>query len=103
MVNLIDTEGETVYSQMDGLIQSVVTQISGFIRSNPNLNLHYDPAISHIVHALQEGFEPIIAGKTVLRGTELIFARWEAARQGGKVTFPLEIEGNPLLDMYDLN
>lgn len=62
---------------------------------------HYEQAIEHLVSSLSAGEEPTFSGWRVLRGTELVFACWESARCRGRVRLPLDIEGNPLEEMYE--
>jgi predicted dehydrogenase len=53
-------------------------------------------AIESVVSSLESGRSSPLAGATVLRSTELIFACWESARRGQRILFPLDIEDNPL-------
>jgi len=62
---------------------------------------HYECAIEHLVESLASGTEPLISGRSVLRGTELAFASWESTRRRGRVHLPLDIEDNPLEAMYE--
>jgi predicted dehydrogenase len=101
----IDTDGESVYSPSIGIVRAAVGKISSAVPGAPNgiatQPSHYERAIEHIVDALSEGSEPLISGRRVLRGTELVFASWQSARQRGRVHLPLEIDGNPLEAMYE--
>jgi predicted dehydrogenase len=79
-------------------------KVTGFLPGPdwpPVPQTHYERAIEHLVSCLDSGEEPIISGRQTLRGTELVFASWESARQRGRTHLPLEISGNPLEKMYE--
>jgi len=50
-----------------------------------------------LVAALKEGREPELSSKKVLQATELIFATYESARQGGRIELPLTVEDSTIL------
>ncbi|MDQ3539197.1 MAG: gfo/Idh/MocA family oxidoreductase, partial [Chloroflexota bacterium] len=50
-----------------------------------------------LVAALKEGREPELSSKKVLRATELIFATYESARQGGRIDLPLTVADSTIL------
>lgn len=60
-----------------------------------------DRAIADVVESLADGTKPELAAEHALQSTELIFAAWESARRGGRVTLPLEISDNPLEAMVE--
>ena len=41
----------------------------------------------------------MLSSRKALQATELIFATYESARRGARVTLPLEIDGSPLLEI----
>jgi len=61
----------------------------------------YERAIAEAIDALAEDRRPEICGTRSLRATELAFGVWESARRRGRVTFPLEIDDNPLDAMVE--
>lgn len=101
----IDTGGESVYSPKKGPLRMAATMVArtvpGISESVGSVPSHYHRAIEHAVGALERDEEPIISGRAVLRGTELVFASWESVRRRGTVTLPLEISDNPLEAMYE--
>ncbi len=50
-----------------------------------------------LVASLKEGREPELSSKKVIRTTELIFATYESARQGGRIDLPLTVEDSTIL------
>lgn len=99
----IDTD-ENVYGPTPGLPSAALRKITGFVPGvdwPPTPPTHYELAIEHLVSSLKTGEEPIISGRRVLRGTELVFASWESARRRGRVHLPLETDDNPLERMYE--
>ena len=99
----IDTD-ENVYAPTPGLPSTALRKVTGYLPGPdwpPAPQTHYERAIEHLVDSLDSGEEPIISGRRVLRGTELVFASWESARQRGRTHLPLEISGNPLEEMYE--
>jgi len=50
---------------------------------------------------METGREPELSARKALQATECIFATYESSRRRGRVTFPLEIEDNPLHTMLD--
>jgi UDP-N-acetylglucosamine 3-dehydrogenase len=58
-------------------------------------------AIADNVDCLTTGREPELGAKNALQSTELIFAAWESSRRRGRVTLPLDIEDNPLVQMIE--
>lgn len=62
---------------------------------------YVERAILDVVNALRDGTTPELAAENALQTTEVIFACWESARQGGRVELPLEIDDNPLQDMVE--
>ena len=96
----IDTDGETIYGPGQSRLRHVADKLTDVI---PALSLplggqptHYERAIEHVVSSLETGAEPLISGRRVLRGTELVFACWESTRRRGRVDLPLDITDNPL-------
>lgn len=57
--------------------------------------------MADVVDAIKTGRDSMMNSKNALRATEQIFACWESARRRGKVTLPLDIEDNPLVDMIE--
>ena len=57
--------------------------------------------IADVVDCFRSGRECMMNARNALRATEQIFACWESARRRGKVTLPLDIDDNPLLDMVE--
>jgi predicted dehydrogenase len=49
------------------------------------------------VEALEEGREPELSSRKVIKATELIFATYESARQGGRIDLPLTAEDSFIL------
>ncbi|MFO7927217.1 MAG: Gfo/Idh/MocA family protein [Halobacteriota archaeon] len=101
----IDTDNETVYSYSPDIKTAAVKKLVGVLPieierfSDPPT--HYERAIEHLVSSLSSGDEPIISGRSVLRGTELVFASWQSVRQRGRAHLPLDIDDNPLEAMND--
>jgi predicted dehydrogenase len=62
---------------------------------------YVERAISDAVSALREGEPSTLAAENALQTTEIIFAIWESARRGGRVTLPLDIEDNPLEELVE--
>jgi len=94
----IETDGESVYGPGQSVVRTVADRVAGSV---PGLSVsspptHYDRAIEHLVASLREGTRPRIAGRRVLRGTELIFACWESARRRERIDLPVRITDNPL-------
>lgn len=54
-----------------------------------------------VVDCLKTGRTSMMCAENALRATEQIFACWESVRRRGKVTLPLDIDDNPLLDMVE--
>ena len=101
----IDTNNESVYGPTTGLgfslLKKASAAIPGVTEVEDDRPTHYEKAIEHVIESLSAGEEPIISGRSVLSGTELVFACWESSRQRGRVQFPLDIEDNPLRSMYE--
>lgn len=101
----IDTDGETVYSPSKGPVRMVTNKLARMLPRVPDdigsVPSHYHRAIEHVVTSLENGTEPIISGRTVLSGTELVFAAWESVRRRGQVPLPLDVSDNPLVSMYE--
>lgn len=100
----VDTDGESLYgprgSKIDAAVSKLATLAPGI--QSPGINRpNFVRAIDHLVTCLNEGADPEISGRTALRGTELIFASWESARQGRRIELPLEIDDNPLEAIAD--
>jgi predicted dehydrogenase len=57
--------------------------------------------IRDAVTCLETGREPELSARKALQATECIFATYESSRRRGRVTFPLDIEDNPLHAMLD--
>lgn len=96
----IDTNGETVYRPSSSLAAAATYKL---IKNIPGMSgnwigepSHYERAIEHVVSGIRDGIEPVISGRRVIRGTELIFACYESASRRERVDLPLTIEGNPL-------
>jgi predicted dehydrogenase len=53
-------------------------------------------AVIDVVAALQEGREPELSARKALMATELIFATYESARRGGRVSLPLDVEDSTI-------
>jgi len=49
-------------------------------------------AFADIADCLETGREPELSARRALMATELIFACYESARKGGRITLPLEVE-----------
>ena len=102
--NEIDTD-ENVYGPHSGIVRSIAGKISSTVPKLPDPftdpPTHYEKAIEHAVESLSSGEEPLISGRRVLRGTELTFGCWESVRRRGRVHLPLEIDDNPLEELYD--
>jgi predicted dehydrogenase len=62
---------------------------------------HIYQAIQNAIDALNAGAEPELAGRRALQATELIFATYESSRIRGRVTFPLDIEDSPLVELIE--
>lgn len=96
----VDTDNESVYrpklstfEAATNKLASVVPRLPEPIETGPT---HYERAIEHAIDSLAAGTEPLISGRRVLRGTELIFGCWESARRQRRIDLPLTIEDNPL-------
>lgn len=95
---------ENVYGPTPGVVHVALDTVASALPGVPGPTpppTHYERAIEHLVSSLDAGTEPLISGRRVVRGTQLIFACWESARRRGRVHLPLEIDGNPLEEMYD--
>ena len=57
--------------------------------------------IRDAIVCMETGREPELSARKALQATECIFATYESSRRRGRVTFPLEIEDNPLHTMLD--
>ncbi|MXR52986.1 Gfo/Idh/MocA family oxidoreductase [Halovenus sp. WSH3] len=57
---------------------------------------YIERAIAEVVSALEEGRSSTLAAENALQTTEIVFAGWESARRGGRVSLPLTVDGNPL-------
>jgi predicted dehydrogenase len=58
-------------------------------------------SIETAVDALAAGDPPTHCGETALVATQIVFGVWESARRRGRVSLPLDIEGNPLEAMVE--
>lgn len=58
-------------------------------------------AIEDVVDSLRTQRQPALRSDRALRATKLAFGAWESCRQRGRVTFPLEIDDNPLRSMVE--
>ncbi|WP_138004376.1 Gfo/Idh/MocA family protein [Halalkalirubrum salinum] len=101
----IGSGGENVYGPNEGRIRRIADIASERIPLIPDPFddpvTHYERAIEHLVTCLINGDEPLISGRTAIRGTALVFASWESSRQRGRVHLPLSIDDNPLESMYE--
>ncbi len=101
----IGSGDENVYGPTEGRIRKVADiaaeRIPFMIDPFEDPVTHYERAIEHVVECLTTGDEPLISGRTAIRGTELVFASWESSRQRGRVQLPLSIDDNPLESMYE--
>jgi predicted dehydrogenase len=102
----VDTDGENLHGRgSPGYLGAVVGKLRRRLPfvSAPDRPRHVfiERAIADAVAGLKGDAEPELAGRNALRSTEVIFAAWESARRGGRVDLPLEIEGNPLVDMIE--
>jgi predicted dehydrogenase len=50
-----------------------------------------------LVQSLKDGVEPELSSRKVLKATELIFATYESARQGGRIDLPLDLDDSTIL------
>jgi predicted dehydrogenase len=57
---------------------------------------YIDRAIEDIVGSLDVGTRSELAAANALQSTQIIFGAWESARRQGRVSFPLDIDDNPL-------
>ena len=99
----IDTD-ENVYGPTKGRVRYVIDTVTDLVPGVSGLAdppTHYEQMIEHLISSLSSGTEPVVSGRRVLRGTELVFASWESARRRGRVHLPLQIDGNPLEEMYE--
>ena len=62
---------------------------------------YVDRAINDIVGALEGKFHSELRAENAIQSTEVIFAGWESARRGGRVTLPLQIDDNPLRSLVE--
>lgn len=63
-----------------------------------NADNPYPRVMQDLVGALESGKPSILNARNALQATELIFAAYESARRGERVTLPLEhLEGHPLV------
>jgi predicted dehydrogenase len=93
------TGGESVYGPGKTTVQAVKDRLADSLPGlpdPPDQTSHYERAIEHAVASLNEGTEPRISGRRVLRGTELVFGAWESARRRERVSLPLADVDNPL-------
>jgi predicted dehydrogenase len=96
----VGTGGESIFgpglTRFEAGTNKLADLLPGASPPNDPGPTHYERAIEHLVTALREGTDPLIAGHRVLRGTELVFACWASARRRERVELPLSVEGNPL-------
>ena len=98
----IDTNGEALYGPSPSLVDSALAKVASVapVIDSPGLKrLNYARAIDHVVESLQSGTDPIISGRAALRSAQLIFGCWESARQGQRISFPLELTDDPLAEL----
>ena len=57
--------------------------------------------IRDAIHCMETGREPELSARKALQATEFIFGTYESSRRRGRVTFPLDIDDNPLHTMLD--
>lgn len=100
----VETGNDGVWRSQPGPLRHV----DGVIRRVPfgPTRLFTDPsyvdrAIEDVVQALRAGRRSELDAANALQTTEVIFACWESARQGGRVDLPLHIEDNPLMAMVE--
>lgn len=101
----IDTGGESIYRPPQSLARAATNKV---FRAVPGVRkelkgepTHYERAIEHVVSSLVADTEPVFSANHVIRGTELVFACYESARQQARVDLPLDIEDNPLETMCE--
>ena len=97
----IDTGRDGIWRAQEHPLDRVLERIPVGSRWSFSDPTYVDRAIEHVVEALREKYEPELAGRNALQGTEIIFACWESARQSGRITLPIEIEGNPLQSLVE--
>jgi predicted dehydrogenase len=68
---------------------------------DPFLRPYVRRALQEVVDATVENRRSPLAASNALESTELIFGCWESARREGPVSFPLEIEDNPLESLVE--
>jgi len=98
-----DTAWETIDTGRDGVWRSQphpVDRLLDRLPVGPDSLLsdpsYIDRAIEDVVTSLRTGRESRLAAERALQTTEIIFAGWESARRGGRVSLPLTIDNNPL-------
>lgn len=96
----VETDNESVYRPKLRTFEAATNKLASMVPRLPEPidvgPTHYERAIEHAITSLAAGTEPIISGRRVLRGTELIFGCWESARRQRRIDLPLTIEDNPL-------
>lgn len=98
-----DTGWKTVETGRDGVWRAQphpVDRVLAWLPVGPDTFLsdpsYIDRAVAEVVTALREGRASTLAAENALQTTEIIFAGWESARRGGRVSIPLAIDDNPL-------
>ncbi|WP_313693500.1 Gfo/Idh/MocA family protein [Halorarum halobium] len=68
----------------------------------------HDPMNEYVRRAVVDAVDSLDAGRScelhagnALNATELIFGAWESVRRNGRVTFPLDVDDNPLESMVE--
>ncbi len=77
---------------VDRVLEDLPFVPSNLLSPSPYVNR----AIDDIIGALDTSRDSLLDAEHTLQATELIFACWESARQGQKLSLPLEIQDNPL-------
>lgn len=104
---IIGTEGIIEVGVSDGTVLRIKRKGSAQWENIDcgNENLHgpgyIDRAIADLVDALEKGREPELSARKALNTTEIIFGGYESSRRRGRVDFPLTIQDNPLVDLFE--
>jgi len=92
----VDTGRDGVYRTQrhpaDRVLERVPAVPSNLFSAPP----YVSRGVKDIVDALDSDHDSRLRAEHTLQATEIIFACWESARQGQRISLPLEIDDNPL-------
>ena len=63
-------------------------------------NYGFDQELAHFVDCVQNGKQPLVTGEDGRTALEIIFAAYESARTGSKVSMPFHSNANTPIDLW---